>query len=84
MITEKNILTICILSKILKKYKIHKIIAILKTFRDVEEKQGERFDVYNVKMTFRKTSDINSEELSQIYTGDEFFMFLQYTGSQSK
>lgn len=49
---------------------------------DIEEKNGKQFEVGMVKMTFRKTSDITSEELSRIYTGDEFFMFLKYTGSE--
>lgn len=45
-----------------------------------EEKTDQRYEVGSVKMTFRKNSDINSEELTNIYVGDEFYMFLKYDG----
>lgn len=44
----------------------------------------QSFEVDNVKMTFRTNSDINSGELTTIYTGDAFYMFLKYNGGKSR
>lgn len=48
---------------------------------DTDEMKDGTFEVGNVKMTFHKNSQAKSEELSHIYTGDEFYMFLKYSGT---
>ncbi|XP_061168352.1 uncharacterized protein LOC133177311 [Saccostrea echinata] len=37
-------------------------------------------EVSSIEMHFKSIEDINSPDISEIYIGDEFFMFLKYTG----